>query len=358
MFEDFEFEEKYNPWDVKSLEEFYFYCCPSCPSKNANKTYFISHALDAHPQSKSVIEDLQDKTIIKTEEIEHYKKEGEQKFNPWDVKSLQEFRFYCCPECPSKFVYRTDFVKHALAIHSHSQSFIGGFEENKTDNATSSNKAINQVMKRAMVSLIKLSETVIRKYTKDIEKEDSILHIQSANGNVQFKCDKCEKAFTLKSNLNRHIKSAHENVQYKCDECDQSFSFKGSLKIHIQSVHENIRYNCDKCVKSFHQKSSLITHIKSTHERVRYNCEHCDKTFSGKSHLKIHMNSKHQNIRYNCENCDKSFSQKSHLRTHIKSVHENVRYKCDKCEKSFSQKNYLKRHNKSVHENGLIKCDK
>ena len=50
MFEDFVFEEKkFNPWDVQSLEEFHYYCCPECPFKNVNKTYFIEHAVTTHP---------------------------------------------------------------------------------------------------------------------------------------------------------------------------------------------------------------------------------------------------------------------------------------------------------------------
>ena len=362
MFEDFEFEEKYNPWDVKSLEEFYFYCCPSCPSKNANKTYFISHALDAHPQSKSVIEDLQDKTIIKTEEIEHYKKEGEQKFNPWDVKSLQEFRFYCCPECPSKFVYRTDFVKHALAIHSHSQSFIGGFEENKTDNATSSNKAINQVMKRAVVSLVKLSDKVIRKYTKRIETKDSTNQFAFPDGTKYYDrhtCKICGKSFPRRYEWQQHIKSIHEKFRYDCDKCDKSFSQRTTLYNHIKNVHENVRFNCDQCDMSFNWKQCLSEHIKIVHQNVRYNCENCDKSFSQKGHLKQHIKIVHENVRYNCDKCEKSFSQKGHLKTHIQSVHDKVRYDCDKCDKSFVYKTKLKEHIKNVHETirFLYNCD-
>ena len=68
MFEDFEFEDKYNPWDVKSLEEFRYYCCPECPSKYVNKTDFIKHVVTVHPQSQSTIETLEDnKAVIKTE---------------------------------------------------------------------------------------------------------------------------------------------------------------------------------------------------------------------------------------------------------------------------------------------------
>ena len=49
MFED---PEKYNPWDVNSLDEFIksFYCCPECPNKSENKAEFINHALVEHPR--------------------------------------------------------------------------------------------------------------------------------------------------------------------------------------------------------------------------------------------------------------------------------------------------------------------
>ena len=56
MFDDFHFEDKFHPWkNVKSLEEFRFYCCPECPSKHVNKTDFIKHAVTEH---QSIIEVL------------------------------------------------------------------------------------------------------------------------------------------------------------------------------------------------------------------------------------------------------------------------------------------------------------
>ena len=150
MFEDIEFEEKkLNPWDVKNLEEFRYYCCPECPSKNVNKTDFIKHAVTAHPESQNAIERLEDnKAVIKTEKpdlsSEEIREDGqnvenelfddfefEDKFNPWDVKSLEEFRCYCCPECPSKYVNKTDFIKHVVTTHPQSQSTIETLEDNK-----------------------------------------------------------------------------------------------------------------------------------------------------------------------------------------------------------------------------------
>ena len=133
MFEDFEFEDKYNPWDVKSLEEFRYYCCPECPSKNANKTDFIKHAVIAHPESQSTIERLEDnKAVIKTEDPdlntgEIKEDELKEKFDQCDVKSLTEFR----PECPSKYANKTDFIKHVVTAHPQSQSTIESSENNK-----------------------------------------------------------------------------------------------------------------------------------------------------------------------------------------------------------------------------------
>ena len=44
-----------NPWDVQSLEEFHFYCCPECEDKSFTKEQFINHALQIHPKSHETI---------------------------------------------------------------------------------------------------------------------------------------------------------------------------------------------------------------------------------------------------------------------------------------------------------------
>ena len=43
------------------------------------------------------------------------------KNNPWVVMNLEEFLFYCCPECNVKDKSRDEFVKHALDQHPHAK---------------------------------------------------------------------------------------------------------------------------------------------------------------------------------------------------------------------------------------------
>lgn len=44
-----------NPWDVQSLDDFLFYNCPECESKEADKSEFLKHALISHPRSKHLV---------------------------------------------------------------------------------------------------------------------------------------------------------------------------------------------------------------------------------------------------------------------------------------------------------------
>ena len=284
MFDDFEFEDKYNPWDVQSLEEFLYYCCPECPSKNVTKTDFIKHALEAHPQSQGTIEFLEDnKAVIKSEN------ESNKEVHPLEKDPL--------------------------------------------------------LSKKAVVSLPKLSDAFIRKYTKVFEKKN---FEQPNVGKVplhpkSITCDKCEKSFSSKQGLYFHIRSFHENVRYNCDKCDKRYSDKSSLNRHMQSVHENVQFNCDHCDKRFSHKDNLNIHIKNVHDHIRYNCEKCGKSFSQKGNLNTHIKSVHDDLQYNCDKCDKSFPYKSHLNRHMKSRHEN--------DKSLTYMGTLKTHIKTVHEN-------
>jgi hypothetical protein len=44
-----------NPWAVKQLEEFLFFCCPECPDRSSTKAVFINHALIKHPKVLRII---------------------------------------------------------------------------------------------------------------------------------------------------------------------------------------------------------------------------------------------------------------------------------------------------------------
>ena len=44
--------------------------------------------------------------------------------NPWNVPNIQEFQFFCCPECDSQIKNSQDFIKHALKDHEQAKDSL------------------------------------------------------------------------------------------------------------------------------------------------------------------------------------------------------------------------------------------
>ena len=53
------------PWNVESLEDFLYYCCPECDEKNQSRNGFLCHALEYHPISNNYLMPLEVKQEVK-----------------------------------------------------------------------------------------------------------------------------------------------------------------------------------------------------------------------------------------------------------------------------------------------------
>ena len=58
----------------------------------------------------------------------------EEAFNPWNVQSLEAFHVYCCPECDSKHMTKSDFIGHAMFQHPRARQFVPAIIQNTTPN--------------------------------------------------------------------------------------------------------------------------------------------------------------------------------------------------------------------------------
>ena len=50
--------------------------------------------------------------------------------NPWKVQSIDEFNYFCCPECVFRAKEDSSFQAHALQNHVLSKTLFHGTEEN------------------------------------------------------------------------------------------------------------------------------------------------------------------------------------------------------------------------------------
>ncbi len=215
------------------------------------------------------------------------------------------------------------------------------------------------------------------------QKEDIEIEIEVEDRQRLFRCSKCKKQFTSKTNAKAHIDAIHYKLKpFSCTNCKRSFSKKSSLTAHLAAFDNGTRcagkhpayqekveivseiyngqnsFKCMKCGKRFTKKPSAVTHINVIHYGMKpFSCEVCQKSFSKRSNYLNHLNAIHENVRHTCSHCNKSFSRKSSLTAHL-VAHDNIfhnkrkTYPCGNCRRSFTHKTSLNRHIMEKHNSG------
>merc|ERR1712098_487784 len=108
-------------------------------------------------------------------------------------------------------------------------------------------------------------ETIVDSSNVAEEQQGCNILTNYKNEADQYPCNKCDKYYTDRSNLNKHIKRAHEGMRFPCDDCEYKSTTKQDLERHFQSVHQGMRYPCDICDYKATRRTNLYTHKKKHH---------------------------------------------------------------------------------------------
>ena len=330
---------------------------------------------------------------------------------PWIVECLEDFLYYCCPECNNRHQTRDKFLQHALNEHSEAKTYlipiIGNkkitlpkdfqllyrpasappsspidvknedkeFDENLTitfsnSNQNQLNKTEDDVEEQMKNDIRKRNED----WFNDISKPKKQHGIIEWNQSEKVASDDCkdlsgfEKNYvncdTVNINSENVIrdKSPHEHSTMLEKKPE---SHKGLTHYDFLTFHKGEKYKCDLCGKLFSHLTNLKKHLKMIHEGPEnpLQCKRCNKIFSRNNVLKKHILEVHEGKRtkdHKCDICGHIFSESSGLKLHIKSVHEQIKdHKCNDCNKAFSTRGTLKTHIENVHEDKRnYKCEK
>ncbi|KAJ8979488.1 hypothetical protein NQ317_000364 [Molorchus minor] len=136
------------------------------------------------------------------------------------------------------------------------------------------------------------------------EEKNKVAPITTDDGQTNFSCRICNKAFTLQRLLNRHMKCHSDIKRYLCTFCGKGFNDTFDLKRHTRT-HTGVRpYKCSLCEKSFTQRCSLESHCLKVHgvqhqyaykeRRTKvYVCEECGHTTNEPEVHYLHLKEKH-----------------------------------------------------------------
>lgn len=79
----------------------------------------------------------------------------------------------------------------------------------------------------------------------------------------KFKCDVCDRRFSLLSNFNVHKRIHKREKPFRCSICGKSFRLAKSLTVHMVLHTETEAFDCAICDRSFNRSGSLKIHMKS-----------------------------------------------------------------------------------------------
>ena len=307
--------------------------------------------------------------------------------SPWIVESLEDFLYYCCPECYERSQSREEFLQHALSEHPEAKNHLipMTIKNEYYDDASyymddikeDSESEYTIVQKPNNKQDYKLKEENLSQHCEVVIKEEKNSDNETEENNLEggeqigFKsCEHCGKTFSKQIYLKRHIRNFHEERIFECKQCDLKFPRSGKLKEHVRNVHPSgpmgpkLKYKCDykECQQSFDLFTEMREHKKLDHvgDPLNYNCEDCGKGYNDKKSYKRHLASMCGKKRFPCNICGKDFGLEPTLKAHIKTVHDCIlNYACEEegCMKAYASPSLLKIHVNRVHKGIRIFCE-
>ena len=262
--------------------------------------------------------------------------------NPWNVTSLEDFRYYNCPECEHKYVAKEQFVCHATIVHAKARDALPGILQIENgivisnvqsiveldgcnDDANSgtdleSSICIEKVEPMSDVEIdencdnsdidLPSTKTIDNDDEEDLSEYEKLRLKNIAERQAQFNVLKIRDKVSDISR-NKKIKKSKRNVSSR----------------DLSSVLKEKDENCDTSniepaaatkavlVKISKKEKTLADQRMKSHKKI-VKCKLCEKDYIAKEYL------------IQCDQCSKTYNSRNGLRDHIQSVHKGVTRQC------------------------------
>ena len=347
MLQEIEIKQE-NPFDVETIDEFLFYCCPQCDTKCKDGKDFIEHARKTHTQAKKVQLRLPRAKVISDLQLEEEDYAASEHFD--DVSEEK------------------DGVNMSENIADELPEPIDHFDEvleDKEDIKPTVEELHDVLMKSEPTIKKKVRSAKAKKTTKPSKapkKEITKPYVLQSDG--KYHCTFCDYTNANKSTFTQHVSRKHTRYgQHKCEVCGHVCFNSSHLEDHMMSKHQDDKpFMCDKCDFKTITLQRLNLHMKKHEDRPKEVCYVCGKSFRSHKSLKDHIALHHSEDSQKgavCELCGKTVKQgsmKAHLLKHSRNQ------VCTICEKALIGGytlliNHLaKDHQVYCHEKDLFVC--
>ena len=321
--------------------------------------------------------------------------------SPWAVTSLNNFQFYCCPECVFQVNAKQDFIDHATIKHPESIEHFqnikdGSFTDVNCPWITDADVKIelhegeaDHPWNNAELADQEIKDEAFDKENENYDKEnegkenegdftgveeyevidDIDDHIYEPEGK------RSRQDSDRQEDHSRSRSHSRGNMIYFCNIGHRNQVFENVEEENSHMVMEHEKKNeflCGLCLKKFSSMKIMIKHKQYDHgikERALRNKNGyvytCNKTGHGQIScysavdLDAHMRYEHMDTdvdKYCCEKCEGSYYSYKVMGLHYQYEHNETRYPCEKCNKVFLVVKEKNDHFRDFHDVGPLSC--
>ena len=148
-------------------------------------------------------------------------------------------------------------------------------------------------------------------------------NVDTKGKTIFFYCDKCEKRFFYKTQLDDHVRVVHDKLEFKCELCPMTFKSAPTMRLHKKMAHEETRYECEVCHMKFAFPGGLKVH-KLVHLEAQFECKFCKKTLKTQEALDNHERYHTGEKPFKCVHCTNAYVSRKALRQHLAGAHNII----------------------------------
>ena len=222
-----------NPWEVDSIDVFYFLKCPECAFDTQKETEFQNHAVENHPLSFVLFGDGDGQNLLFEQEKIDETFDSEQNIS----NHTYDNEDFVLKQPPDLSIVKEEWTESDV---DESQNLLFGHEE--IDNTFDSEKYISNkddtnedfIQEQSPdLSIVKHEE-----WTESIEShdivDDEFQNVISEEYEVTSKPIENLKVNEFNSKNDR-LKIEDTVKKWQCPYCDSTFKFRSKLRVHVDT---------------------------------------------------------------------------------------------------------------------------